>query len=82
MTPSLMSPGAVDWRMKTAHRQSMLQRPDSSNTVPSSSLTDSPIEMEDSWFEYCRTRILASSIPSLQVINSAILKCAGNNHTA
>lgn len=33
--------------------------------VPSSSRTDSPIVTEVSWFEYCRTMILVSSMPSL-----------------
>jgi len=35
--------------------------------VPSSSRTDSPIVTEVSWFEYWRTMILVSSIPSLQL---------------
>lgn len=33
--------------------------------VPSSSRTDSPIVTEVSWFEYCKTMILVSSMPSL-----------------
>lgn len=34
--------------------------------VPSSSRTDSPIVTEVSWFEYCKTMILVSSMPSLE----------------
>jgi hypothetical protein len=33
--------------------------------VPSSSRTDSPMVTEVSWFEYCRTIILVSSMPRL-----------------
>jgi hypothetical protein len=34
--------------------------------IPSSSLTDSPMVTDVSWFEYWSTRILVSSIPSLR----------------
>lgn len=40
--------------------------------VPSSSLTDSPIVTEVSWFEYCRTIILVSSMPSLDVGSAVV----------
>ena len=33
--------------------------------IPSSSLTDSPMVTDVSWFEYWSTKILVSSIPSL-----------------
>jgi hypothetical protein len=35
--------------------------------APSSSLTDSPMVTEVSWFEYWRTRILVNSMPSLAI---------------
>lgn len=38
--------------------------------IPSSSLTDSPIVTEVSWLEYCKTRILVSSIPKLRDVVS------------
>jgi hypothetical protein len=34
-------------------------------SIPSSSLTDSPMVTEVSWFEYCRTMILVNSMPRL-----------------
>lgn len=46
-------------------------------SVPSSSLTDSPIVTEVSWFEYCSTRILVSSIPSLICVSG--VTCEANS---
>jgi len=39
-------------------------------TVPSSSRTDSPMEMLLSLFEYWRTMIFASSMPSLRAVST------------
>lgn len=41
-------------------------------SIPSSSRTDSPMVTEVSWFEYCRTAILVSSMPSLEVKKATV----------
>lgn len=73
---SLMLPGSVDWSMKTAfvcYQRGALAEGVDIACVPSSSRTDSPIDMLVSLLEYCRTMILASSIPSLQILSASAL---------
>ena len=40
----------------------------------SSSRTDSPIVTDVSWFEYCTTRTLVRSIPSLEIVRKSCIQ--------
>ena len=72
---SLMLPGSVDWMMKTAWtcQYGLPSECSILKYVPSSSRTDSPMDMLLSLFEYCNTMIFASSIPSLRRVSFIIL---------
>lgn len=66
--PSLISFGRVDWRINTRRDSGQTGEVNWSwleDTVPSSSRTDSPMVTLVSWFEYCKTMILVSSMPNL-----------------
>ena len=73
---SLMLPGSVDWSMKTAFicgQRYALPAVAEVGCLPSSSRTDSPMDMLVSLFEYCSTMILANSIPSLHHLSASAL---------
>ena len=72
MMLSLMSPGAVVCKTKTLQCQHLVERYSVMVGIPSSSLTDSPIVTEVSWFEYWRTIIFVSSVPKLRAVSGSL----------